>query len=52
MALMVKEDVALDPMEAGFFGAIGVVFWLQFITDLFEEFLFEGLVSHGFGRRV
>jgi hypothetical protein len=38
VALVVEEDVALDPVNVGLFGVLGVVFDAQLIADLVEEF--------------
>jgi hypothetical protein len=35
-----EENVLLDPFDVGFFGAVGVVFDTNGVTDLFEQFLF------------
>jgi len=40
VAFFVKEDVALDPVFVGVFGAIGVVFDADGVADLVEEFSF------------
>ncbi len=38
MAFVVEEDVAADPVFVGLFGAGGVMFDADGVTDLFEEF--------------
>lgn len=48
MAFVVKEYVAALPVYIGFFGAEGVVFGAQNVTDLVEEFfLLRGGGRHG-----
>lgn len=37
MALAVEEDVALDPVLVGLFGAVGVMFGAQGVADLIHE---------------
>ncbi len=41
---VVEEDVAANPVDIGFFGALGVVFSADGVADLFEELFFVGLV--------
>ena len=43
MALAVEENVALDPIQVGFFGTIGIMFQTQRITHLVEKFFSHGL---------
>ena len=38
MAFIVKEDVTLDPVDVGFFGAKRIVFDAQNVADLFKKF--------------
>jgi hypothetical protein len=37
-----EENVLLDPFDVGFFGAVGVVFDTNGVTDLFEKFFALG----------
>jgi hypothetical protein len=42
MAFLVEKDVPSDPIQVGFFGAIGVVFGAERIAHLVEEFFGHG----------
>jgi len=47
VAFLVKEDVAPDPIQVGFFGAVGVVFEADGFAQLFEEFFCHGELTFG-----
>jgi hypothetical protein len=42
-----KEDVAFEPVLAGFFGAVGVVFGADGIAHLIEQFTGRGFDGRG-----
>ena len=42
MLFMVEEDVAADPIEVGFFGAVGVMLKAEGVLHLFEKFFCHG----------
>jgi len=44
MTLVVKEDEAADPVHVGLFGANGIVFEVDSVAHLVEEFL--GFFGH------
>ncbi len=49
MALVVKQNMARDPVDVSFLGADGIVFEAYGIADLIEEFL--GSRLHRFSLR-
>jgi hypothetical protein len=47
MALIVKEDIAANPLNIGLFGTVGVVFDSDRVTNAIEQLLERRL--HGLG---
>jgi len=43
---VVEQDIASDPTDVGFFGADGIVFDSQLITDAVMQFPGFGLLGH------
>ena len=52
MAFFVKQDIASNPVDVGFFGPDGVMFQSDFLADLIQQFLgttFLHLFLNNFG---
>jgi hypothetical protein len=47
VAFIMKEDVAFDPVLAGLFGAVGVVFGADGVAHLIEQFAGRGFDGRG-----
>ena len=43
MPFVVKEDEALDPIDVGFFGANGIMFGSDGVSDTVKQFLLAAL---------